>query len=231
MPQSYSAFSSSYDAVDLIHGKFLPSVSGSKSDTDEVRIFINVYGTFADLLSRFAFRYDKLEIPSTADACILDPEYIKNNLPKPVVEAIIEEDGFWEFVDAYPWYMLLMAEIYKLCGGRYYLLLPYYDAKQLDHRLEWVWRHFGEGARDKTILVTRHAAAELFIHNRNDLYIGGDLSHCEAWANNGGSAFWWPAIDGKCSMPAKILSKRVKLLSQVVADLRELSGPSSKKRA
>lgn len=223
MPLSYSPFQTPYDEVDLIHGMFLPARGTNRPDRDKVRIFINIYGTFADLMGRFAFRYDNLVIPSKGDACVFDPEYIKNTLPQVGVDAIMEEDGFWEYVDAYPWYLLLMGELYKLCGGDYYLLLPMYDSKQLEHRLTWVWRHFGDNAKDHTILLTRSAASNLLVHDRNDLYIGSDLVDCEAWCDAGGSSFWWPTIDGKCKNPSTLLSKRIKLLSQVVADLHDLS--------
>jgi hypothetical protein len=43
----------------------------------------------------------------------------------------------------------------------------------------------------------------------------------------GGSSYWWPAIDGKCGNPASVLSRRVKLLSNAVADMKKMH-PGSK---
>lgn len=232
---SYETSSVAYDAIDLIHGKFIPAShpnfsSGSsgidcitlRPTSPDIRIFVNIYGVFADLSSNFAHRYDRLKLP-LIDTCLLDPEYISTQIPKSGTEAIMEEDEFWKHIEPYKWYMIVMEELYNLCAGDYYLILPLYDGLQVEDRLTWVWRHFGNGARSKTVLLNHRAATNLLIKNRNDLFISGDLKQCEDWSLAGGSSFWWPEIAGSCEEPAKLLTGRVKLLSHVVADLRDLS--------
>ena len=226
---SYETSSLSYDTVDLIHGKFVPATRIPRcADCMEyvgghppVRIFINIYGIFADLSGTFALRYDELQLPCIQE-CILDPDYIRNNISKSGVEAMMEEEGFWQHMQPYQWYMLLMGEIYKLSGGEYYFLLPLYDSLQLEDRLIWVWRHFGNVAKDKTMLLTP-SSSHMLIKRRNDLFIGSNLKQCQDWSLAGGSSFWWSELDAKCKEPAKILSKRIRLLTQVVAGLHELS--------
>jgi hypothetical protein len=186
-----------------------------------IRFFINIYGTFADLSGRFAQKYDNLAIPTTKDG-LLDADFIRTQIPREGVIAMMEEEGFWRDMLPYKWHMLVMQDFYKLCGGEYYLLLPMYDSLQLEDRLIWVWRHFGNQAKDRTMLLTCETAC-LLIKSRNDILIGSDLVNCEAWASQGGSSFWWSEIDYNCKDPAKILAKRIKLLTQVVADLKELS--------
>jgi hypothetical protein len=225
---SYETSSISYDKIDLIHGKFIPAKHRSlrceecsDGSVPPIRVFINIYGVFANLSGRFAEKYDNLRLPCVED-CIIDYEYIRDNIPRAGVAAIMEEEGFWRHMDAYQWHMLLMGEIYKMCAGQYYFLLPLYDSLQLEDRLIWVWRHFGNVAKDRTMLLTC-PSAQLLIKSRNDLFIGSNLKNCEDWSLAGGSAYWWPEIDANCKEPAKFLSKRIRLLSQAVAGLRELS--------
>ena len=231
---SYETSSFSYDNIDLIHGKFIPAnrtrfySNCANNDcttyvptSSPVRIFTNIYGVFANLTGRFAENYDNLEIPNAVE-CVVDPEFIRLNIPKSGVEAIMEEDNFWKYIQPYPWRMLLMQEIYNICSGEYYLLLPVYDSLQLEDRLIWVWRHFGSQSKHRTMLMTSETSC-LLIKSRNDIFIGADLHICELWTQQGGSAFWWPEIDYKCIDPAKILSKRIKLLGRAVSDLKELS--------
>jgi hypothetical protein len=227
---SYETSSIAYDDIDLIHGKFLPAQTRTIC-TDicnpPPRVFINIYGVFADLTGRFAQRYDNHVIPSSkADGCILDPEYIRNNIPKVGVDAMMEEPDFWKDMKAYPWYLLAMKEFYTICNEDYYLLLPMYDSLQLEDRLTWVWRHFGSQSKDRTMLLTCKSAG-LLIKSRNDIFIGSDLVNCEAWASMGGSAFWWPEIDIACKDPSKLLVKRIKLLKLAVHELLVLH-PKSK---
>ena len=219
---SYETSSISYDAVDLIHGKFVPAAILDDNRDGEIRFFINIYGVLSDLTGAFAKRYDDHVIPCVSE-CILDPEYIINNIPRSGVEAMMEEDFFWLHVQSYPWYMLLMGEMYNICHGNYYFVVPHYRSMQMDDRLTWVWRHFGNGAKDRTVLLNCDTACDLLIKSRNDIFIGSDLVDVERWSLAGGSAYWWPEIDGKCKNPARFLSKRIRMISQHVASLRELS--------
>lgn len=235
---SYETSSLTYDKIDLIHGKFIaaahPKIDNlppkriieidtqTRPTTQDIRIFINIYGVFADLTDNFAHKYDRLQVPCITE-CIVDPEYICKIAPKVIADAIMEEDDFWKNIEPYKWYMLLMGEIYKLCAGNYYLILPLYDALQMEDRLTWTWRHFGNVSRARTSVISHKAACSLMVKNRNDLFIGSDLRQCEDWSLAGGSSFWWPEIDGKCTNPTPILYKRTKLLNKVVAGLRELS--------
>lgn len=230
----YETSSLRWDDTDLIHGKFIPAKPNVfhyncyktdclqyKQNLDSVRFFINIYGTFANLTGRFAERYDNLEIPTKIE-CVFDPDYVYTHIPKSGVEAIMEEDEFWKHVEPYPWYMLLMGEVYKLCDGDFTLMLPIFNGLQMEDRLTWVWRHFGVNVKKRTAMLERDVALML-IRGRNDVFIGSNLYMCEKWSEAGGSAFWWPELDGKCKEPAKILMKRIRLLSQAVSDLRELS--------
>lgn len=229
---SYVTSSISYDTVDLIHGKFVPAMPPSMIPCDPrtcsqynppVRFFINIYGVFANLTGRFAERYDDLQLPMMKDTDgVLNPEYIKTEIPKSGVEAIMEEDGFWPYVQPYPWSMLIMGEMYKLARGQYYFLLPMYDCRELEDRLVWVNRHFGMTGRNRSMLLNCESAC-LLIKSRNDIFIGSDLYNCECWSRAGGSAFWWPELSPSAKEPAKTLNKRIKLLTQAVNDLYALS--------
>ena len=231
---SYETSSLSYDDIDLIHGKFIPAQSRNfYSDCSNkdcltyipsyapVRIFVNIYGVFANLSGRFAEKYDNLELPDRVEG-IVDPDFIRLNIPKSGVEAIMEEDMFWKDMLPYPWYILLTQEMYNICGGELYMLLPMYDSLQLEDRLIWVWRHFGNQARSRTALASYEMACML-IKSRNDILISSDLRNCELWTQRGGSAFWWSEINSNCKEPAVILRKRIKILSNAIYDLKHLS--------
>ncbi len=221
---SYEKSTIPYDDIDLIHGKFVAAKPSphlvSQPAKSPIRIFCNVYGVFGDITGRFATKYDDLKIPCKVE-CIYDPEYLMNNVPREGVKAIMEEDFFWKNMEAYPWQMLLMGEIYKICGGDYYLFISFYDSLQLEDRAIWVWRHFGSVSRNRTFMCSTESS-QLLIRSRNDILIDADLKHVENWCDAGGSGFWWPEMSSACVDPAKILSKRITLLTKAVRDLKEM---------
>ena len=231
MPLSYETSSLSYDDVDLIYGKFIPAhvvpspFSGerrSNRSKSPVRIFCNIYGVFADMTGRFAEKYDNHVVPCRLD-CIIDETYVRNNISRDAVIAIVEEPEFWLNMEAYPWYKLLIEQFFNMCGGEYFLLLSFYDCEQLTDRVQWVWRHFGiANSRDRTIVMSSDSYS-LLVKSRNDILIDSDLLHCEKWSQAGGSAFFWPEIDSKCKDPSGLLYKRLKLLSDCINDLKGLS--------
>ena len=206
---SYETSSILYDEIDLIHGKFVPATHNSfskclnlncttyKPSPQPVRLFINIYGVFADLTGRFSFKCDNLQIPCKEE-CILDPEYIGRNVSKEIVTNIIEEDFFWKYVESYKWYMLLMGEIYNISHGNYYFLMLPYNTVQMDDKLLWVYRHFGNEGAKRSFICDSNAWVNL-IHSRNDILISSDLLRIEEWVAAGGSGFWWSEIDGKCN--------------------------------
>ena len=232
---SYATSSIAHDDIDLIHGKFIPAVVTPKTipscadphscsrQNPQIRLFINIYGVFANLTGRFAERYDNLELPVVKGTDgILDPKYIKTYIAKSGVEAIMEEDDFWKHVQPYQWNMLLMNEFYKLANGEYYFILPMYDCREMEDRIVWVSRHFGTEGRGRSMVMNSDTSC-LLIKSRNDIFIGSDLYECEQWCVSGGSAFWWPEVMPIAKLPAKTLIKRVKLLNQAVLGLRDLS--------
>ena len=155
---SYTTSSLTYDNIDLVYGKFFPAknvVTHSTETAFPIRIFCNIYGMFADLTGRFAERFDNYKIPTIDNKGeIVDSQLMLNTISRSAVRAIMEEDNFWKGMQPYPWYMLLMREVYNLCGGEYYLLISFYDSLQLDDRIIWVWRHFGNVARYHTIVLS-----------------------------------------------------------------------------
>lgn len=219
MPLHYETSSIQYDDIDLIHGKFVAAKDGITSEKS-VRIFCNVYGVFGDLTGRFASKYDNLVIPCRMD-CILDPDYIRNHVSKAALATILEEEFFWKNMSAFPWYMLLMGEIYKLCKGDYYLMISYYDSLQLEDRVVWIWRHFGHVSQERTFIAASSSWSNL-VRGRNDILIDSNLVHIEKWGAAGGSGFWWPEMSIDCKDPSKILSKRIGLLNHAVRDLVDL---------
>lgn len=215
-----------YPSVTPIVGegnKLLPVVSPEYIHHFPIRIFINVYGVFGDLSGRFAAKYDGLRIPHHQRvAGILDPVYVLENIPKSGVSAIMEEEFFWKNLEPYPWYLLIMNEIYKLCGGEYFLNISLYDSLQLEDRVIWLWRHFGEKSKPRVYVCNREAL-NMLVRSRNDVLIDANLRSVETWCEAGGSGFWWPEMDGKYNKAAYILSKRIRLLSQAVQDLKDLA--------
>jgi hypothetical protein len=226
---SYVSSSIKYDDIDLVHGKFVIGKPGkfcldvckNSSLQPPIRIFCNVYGLFGDLSGRFAQKCDDMKILRVS-GCVLDSDYICRTIPKPVVRAIIEESGFWRNMEPYRWYMLLMSEFYKLCDGRYFLCIGLYDSLQLEDRVVWVWRHFGNESRTRLFVLSSTAMPNL-VKSRNDILIDADLEHLDRWTEAGGSGFWWPEIAADCANPAIIISKRIKLLSDAVNGLKNLS--------
>ncbi len=220
----YETSSIEYTDGDITNGKFiLPKESVATSNN--VRLFICMYGTLMNFHERFKFRYDNLEIPSEkAHKCVYELDFIRNNIIKDIFVAIVEEDDFWEYVEPYPWHMLMMSELYKFCDGDYVFLLPIYDGVQMDHRLNMIWRCFGNIAKEHTI-VANSSCFNIFVHSRNDVLICDSLYLCEEWSKNGGSAFWWPTINDNCDVAGELLSKRIKLLSEAIVELNELKKP------
>jgi hypothetical protein len=225
---SYASSSIKYDEIDLIHGKFIIGKSGKfcydickdSSIQPSIRIFLNVYGLFGDLTGQFAKRCDDLKIPRVA-GCVLDPDFISKTIPTPTARAIIEEDGFWRNIEVYPWHILLLSEIYKLCRGEYFLCMGLYDGHQMSDRLTWIYRNFGNISRSRLFILNSTAMMNL-VKSRNDILIDADLEHIDRWTEAGGSSFWWPEIVADCEDPSVILSKRLKLLSSAITEMNKL---------
>jgi hypothetical protein len=227
---SYETSSIAYDNVDLIHGKFVPAhinVAGMHVEGNlPVRFFCNVGGVFSDVTGRFAERYDNYVLPMVknsddTDSCVIDTKLLMKTVPRIAVDALLEEDDFWRLVQPYPWYMLLMQEFYNHCAGEFFLILHLYNGLQIEDRVLWIARHFGNESKEK-LLILSYYTLPLLVRSRNDVLIDADLVHIEKWCDAGGSAFWWPELNGKCVEPASILVKRVKLLKQAVRDLKSL---------
>jgi hypothetical protein len=221
---SHNTSSIQYGDIDLMNGMFISSSVAeypifNDNVTTPVRVFINIYGTFADLTGRFALHYDDLRIPTILGDCVIDPNYVRENIPNVGVSSMMEEEYFWSGMSPFPWYVLLMEEIYKISQGKYYFILPMFGCDQMDDRLTWVWRHFGAQAKDHTMVI-RRSTSTILVRGPSDVYIGPSLKCCEDWTIAGGSSFWWPEMSIKCSDPAKLLAKRIKLLSQGVSGLR-----------
>ena len=208
----------SKEKLEIVNGNAL-SIIENKCDNEHVNIFAEVYGIFGNLTKRFAVRMDDFEILCEPN-CHIAENYLLNRFAIDTLVAISEEPDFWSGVPKYPWFWHLFGELYKMSKSNIYLLADWEFGEQLSDRYIWVKKNFGSLTAEK-LIFTCDKNRSLLPKSQRDLLIDCDLSNIEKWIHAGGSGYWWPELHWSCPDRAKLLTKRMELVRNVVHTLEK----------